>query len=96
LLCRATATWWIPLLLSLSAWRLLIEKAPPRYNPSVWAAVFPLGMYSQATRQMASALNLSALGVLAIAMFVVAMIAWALAFVGLARDLGKALIGASD
>ena len=44
LLCWATGTWWIPLLLSLSAWRLLIEKAPPRYDPSVWAAVFPLGM----------------------------------------------------
>ena len=91
LLCWATGTWWIPLLLSLSAWRLRLEKAPPHYDPSVWSAVFPLGMYSEATRQMAAALDLPFLNALSRPMFIVAVTAWTLAFVGLVWDLGRAL-----
>ena len=91
MLCWATGTWWIPLLLSLSAWRLRLEKAPPHYDPSVWSAVFPLGMYSEATRQMAAALDLSFLNALSRPMFIVAVTAWTLAFVGLVWDLGRAL-----
>jgi tellurite resistance protein TehA-like permease len=69
----------------------LIDRRSPRYHPADWAAVFPLGMYSEATRQMAVAFDLRFLDVLAGVMFVVAVVAWALVFVGLLWDLRKAL-----
>lgn len=91
LMCWATGTWWIPLLLALWGWRLSVDKAPPRYDPSVWAAVFPLGMYCEATRQMAAAFDLGFLNVLSRPTFIVALITWAIAFAGLLWDLGKSL-----
>jgi tellurite resistance protein TehA-like permease len=86
-LCWATGTWWIPLLLALTAWRQFVDRRLPRYDPGDWAAVFPLGMYSEATRQMAAAFDLRFLDVLAGVMFAVAVIAWALVFAGLLWDL---------
>jgi tellurite resistance protein TehA-like permease len=85
----ATGTWWIPMLLALSIWQHLIERFPLRYDPLVWGAVFPLGMYTVATRQMAAVLELSFLSSVLPAIFTVALLAWALACVGLIRDLGK-------
>jgi tellurite resistance protein TehA-like permease len=79
----ATGTWWIPMLLMLSLWRYVIERFPLRYDQLVWGAVFPLGMYSVATRQMATALDLPFLSPLPWAAFVAALIAWTLAFAGL-------------
>lgn len=89
-LCWATGTWWIPLLLALTAWRLFVDRRLPRYHPADWAAVFPLGMYSEATRQMAVAFDLRFLDLVAGVMFVVAASAWALTFAGLLWDLRKA------
>src|SRR5215472_5547836 len=48
----ATATWWIPMLLVLGVWRHVVQKFRLRYDPLYWGAVFPLGMFSIATRQM--------------------------------------------
>ena len=89
--CWATGTWWIPMLLVFVAWRQFVDRTSPRYNPADWAAVFPLGMYSEATRQMAATFDLPFLNFLAVAMFIVAAIAWALAFAGLLWDLRNAL-----
>jgi len=89
--CWAAGTWWIPLLLALAAWRLFIDRRRPRYHPADWAADFPLGMYSEATRQMAGAFGLPFLNELSFIMFVIAACAWALAFAGLLWDLVKAL-----
>jgi tellurite resistance protein TehA-like permease len=89
--CWATGTWWIPLLLALMAWRQFVGQRTPRYDPADWAAVFPLGMYSEATRQMAAAFDLRFLDFLAEVMFIVAASAWALAFAGLLWDLRKGL-----
>jgi len=85
----ATGTWWIPMLLVLGVWRHVIQRFPLRYDPLYWGAVFPLGMYSVATRQMASALDLPFLRPLPAAMFVVALVAWTLAFAGLLWELRK-------
>ena len=90
--CWAAGTWWIPLLLALAAWRLFIDRKRPRYHPADWAADFPLGMYSEATRQMAGAFGLPFLNKLSLIMFVIAAFAWALAFAGLLWDLIKALM----
>ena len=50
LLFWATATWWIPILLALGAWRHLVKRYPLTYEHGYWAAVFPLGMYTVCTQ----------------------------------------------
>ena len=79
----ATATWWIPMLVVLGAWRHVFRKFPFRYDPLYWGAVFPLGMYSAATAQMAEALGLPFLAPISRAMFVLAVLAWAIVFAAL-------------
>jgi tellurite resistance protein TehA-like permease len=91
LLYWATGTWWIPMLLVLTAWRQFVVRVPLRYDPTYWGAVFPLGMYSDATRQMATAFDLPFLDFVARTVFIAAVGAWAFAFAGLFWDLRKAL-----
>lgn len=79
----ATGTWWIPMLLVLYAWRHLVRRFPLHYDPLYWGAVFPLGMYAVATKQMAATLQLPFLAPLPMAAFAVALIAWILAFAAL-------------
>jgi tellurite resistance protein TehA-like permease len=88
----ATGTWWIPMLLVLGVWRHLIQKFPLRYDPLYWGAVFPLGMYTVATRQMSEALNLPFLAPLLPAVFAAALAAWTLAFAGLMSELRNSLL----
>jgi tellurite resistance protein TehA-like permease len=87
----ATGTWWIPMLLVLGVWRHIFRRFPLRYDPLYWGAVFPLGMYSVATRQMAIALDLPFLELLPRISFVAALAAWSLAFLGLLGQLRKAV-----
>jgi tellurite resistance protein TehA-like permease len=83
----ATATWWIPMLLLLTVWRHLIRRFPLRYDPLYWGAVFPVGMYAVATRQMAEALDLPFLATFPKVFFAAALAMWTLAFIGLAWEL---------
>jgi tellurite resistance protein TehA-like permease len=85
----ATGTWWIPMLLVLGVWRHLIQRFPLRYDPLYWGAVFPLGMYTVATMQMAAALDLPFLAPLSPVVFVAALVAWTLACAGLLWELRK-------
>lgn len=87
----ATGTWWIPMLVVLGVWRHLIQRFPLRYDPLYWGAVFPLGMYAVATRQMAAALELPFLDALPAAAFVAALIAWTLVCAGLLWEFRKLL-----
>jgi len=84
-----TGMWWIPILVALFLWRYLIERFPMRYDPSYWGAVFPLGMYCVATRQMSLALDLPFLSAIPLVLFVAALAAWTATFVGLLIELGK-------
>jgi len=88
----ATGTWWIPMLIILGLWRYVFQRIPLRYNPLYWGAVFPLGMYSVATHQMAGALELPFLAPVPWIAFIAAMLAWTLAFVGMLRALARAVI----
>ncbi|MGH7684228.1 MAG: tellurite resistance/C4-dicarboxylate transporter family protein, partial [Vulcanimicrobiaceae bacterium] len=86
----ATGMWWIPMLIILGIWRYAIKRFPLRYDPMYWGAVFPLGMYSVATKQMSSALGLTFLSPLPQGFFVAAMAAWTLTFIGLLLSLLRA------
>jgi tellurite resistance protein TehA-like permease len=83
----ATGTWWVPMLLALSVWQHMIQRLPMRYEASSWGAVFPLGMYTVATREMAATLELPFLNSLLPAISILALIVWTLACAGLLREL---------
>lgn len=83
----STGTWWIPMLLVLSAWRYGYKRDRPRYDPLYWGAVFPLGMYAAATHEMANALALPFLEAVPPVFLGAALLGWALAGLGLARSL---------
>ncbi|HEY5349371.1 MAG TPA: tellurite resistance/C4-dicarboxylate transporter family protein [Candidatus Lustribacter sp.] len=72
----ATATWWIPILIVLWLWRHVRMRVPLRYAQSIWSAVFPLGMYSVATRSLAGALGTPFLDPLADVFAWLALCAW--------------------
>jgi len=87
----ATATWWIPLLALLMAWRHLYMRHPIRYEPQFWGMVFPLAMYTTATVQLARAERLDFLMVIPEAFVFVALAAWLMTAFGLLRALRHGL-----
>ena len=88
----ATGTWWIPMLLLLGVWRHVYRRFPLRYDPSYWGAVFPLGMYTVCTLQMAKALNLDFLLFIPRYFIFVAALAWCLAFIGWLHHLARTVL----
>lgn len=78
----ATSTFWIPLLAILFAWKEL-RRGPHGYDPGLWSVVFPLGMYTAATHDYATAAHMPFLEVIPRVVFWVALLAWLLAFVGM-------------
>jgi tellurite resistance protein TehA-like permease len=83
----ATATWWLPLLLMLGAWRHGVKGYPITYDHGYWGAVFPLGMYAVCTLRMAREFGLPFLVPLGEAFAWVSLAAWAATAIGLARRL---------
>lgn len=75
LLFWGTGTWWLPLLVVLSVWRMLREGLP-RYELSQWSAVFPLGMYSAATGKVGTAFGLAFLQPASTVFFWIALGVW--------------------
>ena len=85
----ATATWWIPMLVLLGAWRHLYRRFPLRYDPLYWGAVFPLGMYTVCTFRLAQVIDAPVLLPIPRVFLYVALAAWALAAAGLFSDVAR-------
>jgi tellurite resistance protein TehA-like permease len=84
LLSWATASWWIPWLFLVFFWRHVLERQPAWFVPSLWSAVFPLGMYSAATAALSQATELPAIvGGIATVFAWVALAAWVATFVNM-------------
>jgi tellurite resistance protein TehA-like permease len=73
------STFWIPLLFILFLWKEL-RRGPHGYDPALWSAVFPLGMYTAATHDYAEVAGLPFLEPIATTMFWFALVAWILSF----------------
>jgi tellurite resistance protein TehA-like permease len=83
----ATATWWLPILLMLGAWRHVVKRFPLTYDHGYWGAVFPLGMYAVCTLRLAREFEIPFLTPLGEVFAWVSLGAWALTSIGLARRL---------
>jgi tellurite resistance protein TehA-like permease len=87
LLFWATATWWIPMLVILGTWRHVYMRFPLQYDPLYWGAVFPLGMYTVCTFRLANTIGAPYLLFIPRVFLYVALTAWAIAMIGLIRQL---------
>jgi tellurite resistance protein TehA-like permease len=85
LLFWATATWWIPILVALGAWRHLQQRVPLTYEHAYWAAVFPLGMYTVCTQALSRVFQLPFLEPIPAVFVWISLAAWAMTFAGLVR-----------
>jgi tellurite resistance protein TehA-like permease len=83
----ATGTWWIPMLVLLFIWRHVYNKFPVRYDPLYWGAVFPQGMYTVCTFQMARSMELGFLYIIPRYFVYIALFVWLAVFIGLVRAL---------
>lgn len=87
----ATATWWIPMLLILGAWRHLYRRFPIAYDPLYWGAVFPLGMYATCTARLSTLIESPPLASIAGVFLWVALATWLALFAALILRLCRAL-----
>lgn len=85
----AAATWWIPLLLALGFWRHVYRRFPLKYDPQYWGMVFPFGMYTACTFQLAHAINFPTLLVIPRYFIYLALVGWIAVSLGLLGTLIK-------
>lgn len=88
LLFWATATWWIPLLVVLGAWRHVIRRVSFTYDVVYWSAVFPLGMYTACTHRLTRVVDQPFLDVIPRYFVFIAFAAWTVTFLGLLQRQG--------
>jgi tellurite resistance protein TehA-like permease len=88
----ASGTWWIPLLFLLGAWRHFYKRYPFTYHPLYWGLVFPLGMYTVCTFQLAKAMDLEFLLLIPKFFIFIALIAWLSTIAGLVYHLTRTVL----
>ena len=70
-------------------WRHGIQRVPLAYHPQYWSLVFPLGMFTAATFQFSRASGIDFLAAVPRVFVWIALGAWAVTFIGMARDLAR-------
>ncbi len=93
LLYWATGSWWIPMLVLLELWRYGYARTPFEYDPLLWGAVFPLGMYAACTWQMDRAMGFDFLSEISHAFLFIALAVWIVTFGGMIYTLLRHLAG---
>lgn len=83
----ATATWWIPMLITLGVWRHIYKRYLLAYDPQYWGLVFPLGMYTTCTYRVMTVFDLPFLKAIPIGFYWIALTVWCITFVGMLRRL---------
>jgi CIC family chloride channel protein len=83
----ATATWWIPLLVLVGLWKIIVSRSTPRYGVGLWSMVFPLGTYAAATWTYATALQLDFLTWIPGWFIIIAYAAWLVTAFGMGARL---------
>ena len=83
----AAGTWWIPLLFILGIWRHVYKRFPLRYDPQYWGMVFPLGMYTVCTFQLANAIGFAPLLIIPRYFIYFAFVGWLVTAIALVHKL---------
>lgn len=83
------ATWWVPMLVIIGLWKHAYHRVPLSYTPALWNMVFPLGMYSVATKKLVLSTQFSPLLILSHTMLWVAVVTWFLVFGFFLKQLQK-------
>lgn len=86
----AFASWWIPLLFLMFAYRHFIARVPLKYDPQYWSMVFPLGMYGVCTFTYAGITGFTFLQPISALFVILALVTWVIVFIGLFIDLFSA------
>jgi len=81
------ATWWIPLLTLIGIWKHFYCKTPLIYEPLQWSMIFPLGMYTVATYNLALSIEFKPLFYFSSSMLWVAFISWCIVITALVYSL---------
>ncbi|MGH2442064.1 MAG: tellurite resistance/C4-dicarboxylate transporter family protein [Chloroflexota bacterium] len=85
----AGATWWIPLLLILGVWRHFQQGHPFSYHVQYWSIVFPVGMYTVSTSDLATSLHIAFLRHIPQYSVYIALVAWLLVAGGMVSGMRR-------
>ena len=76
LLFWTSATWWLPFLVILGLWRHLYHRIAFDDGLQYWSIVFPLGMYTVATYELATAMHIPFLLIVPRVFVYIALTSW--------------------